>query len=148
MPDDPVMDRSAGVLETLFAPLRLPQRAVTEIETIARTVQVLSGTASEHLRSIDDRAATLVRGIAGMRASMSRLEDKVTELAGLEATIEERMEALREDLNTRMLAVEQHLRAVQPKIDQIARDVGKIDQLLPDPDAGPLARLKDTLTSS
>jgi len=30
----------------------------------------------------------------------------------------------------------------------MARDVAKVDGLLPDPNDGPLARLKDTLTSS
>jgi len=56
-------------------------------------------------------------------------------------------EGLREDLNERMLAVEHELRAIQPSLEQMAGDVAKIDDLLPNPHDGPLTRLKDTLTS-
>jgi archaellum component FlaC len=148
MTHDRPPDRSTGMLDTLLTPLRLPQRVVTEIETIAHAARALSDTVGERLRSIDERAGALVKGLGRMQASLIRLENRVDELMSLEATIEQRMDAVRADLNTRMLAIEHELRAMQPTIAQIARDVAKIDQLLPDPDAGPLARLKDTLTSS
>ena len=66
----------------------------------------------------------------------------------LEATIEERMDGVREDLNTRLLAVEGEVRGIRPPIAQMARDVQRIVALLPDPSDGPLARLRDTLTPS
>lgn len=48
----------------------------------------------------------------------------------------------------RLLAVEAEVRSIRPAIDQTARDAQTIGQLLPDPADGPLARLRDTLTSS
>jgi archaellum component FlaC len=137
-----------GVLDALMAPLRLPQRVVAEIETIATSVKRLSESAERRLGSVDDRAGQLVKGLGAMRASVTRIEGKVDQLMGLEETIEKRMEELRADLNERMLAVEQQVRLIQPPIEKMARDVAKIDQLLPDPSDGPLTRLKDTLTSS
>ena len=56
------------------------------------------------------------------------------------------MEALREDLNTRMLSVEGELKEVKVPVNRMAQDVAEIKKLLPDPTDGPLARLKDQLT--
>jgi hypothetical protein len=42
--------------------------------------------------SIDERAGDLVTGLAGLQASLLRVETKVERLTGLEAAIEERME--------------------------------------------------------
>jgi hypothetical protein len=58
------------------------------------------------------------------------------------------MDGLREDLNTRLLAVEAEVRGMRSPMAQVTRDVETISRLLPDPSDGPLARLKDTLTSS
>lgn len=136
------------MLDTLLTPLRLPQRVIGEIETIARSVQALSETADDRLTSVDDRAGELVSGLTALRASLREIDAKVDQLMGLDQTIETKMEGLREDLNARMLAVEHEVRAMQPPMNQMARDVAKIDGLLPNPHDGPLTRLKDTLTSS
>jgi len=146
MSDERGVDRPPNVLDALLAQLRLPQRIVAEIETIAAAVLSLSDTADERLRSIDDRAGALVEGLDGLGASLTQLESKVDELAGLEETIEKRMEALREDLNTRMLSVEGELKEVKVPVTRMAQDVAEIKQLLPDPTDGPLTRLKDQLT--
>ena len=76
---------------------------------------------------------------------LTQLESEVDELTGLEAMIDQRMEARRDDLNTRMLSVERQLRKTKDPINQMAQDVAQIKQLLPDPADGPLARLKDQL---
>jgi len=146
MSDERGADRPPNVLDALLAQLRLPQRIVAEIETIAAAVLSLSDTADERLKSIDDRAGALVEGLDGLGASLTQLESKVDELAGLEETIEKRMEALRADLNTRMLSVEGELKEVKVPVTRMAQDVAEIKQLLPDPTDGPIARLKDQLT--
>ena len=146
MPGARSADRPPGVLDSLLAQLRLPQRIVAEIGTIAAAVVSLSDTADERLKSIDDRAGALVEGLGAMDTSLTQLESKVDELTGLEATIDKRMEALRDDLNTRMLSVERQLKKTKDPINQMAQDVAQIKQLLPDPADGPLARLKDQLT--
>lgn len=45
-----------------------------------------------------------------------------------------------------MLAVQHELHAMSPQMEQMANDVSKIDDLMPEPTDGPLTRLKETLT--
>ncbi len=68
MSDERGVGGPPNVLDALLAQLRLPQRIVAEIETIAAAVLSLSDTADERLKSIDDRAAALVEGLDGMGA--------------------------------------------------------------------------------
>jgi hypothetical protein len=147
-PEDSEPDRPSGVLDTLLMPLRLPGRVVGDIESLSRALLSLQRSAEVHLASVDKRAGELVKGLAALGTSVERIEGKVDGLMTLEATIEQRMDGVREDLNTRMLAVEAEVRGIRPAIEQMARDVQRIDQLLPDPSDGPFARLKDTLTPS
>jgi prefoldin subunit 5 len=139
-------DRPPGVLDVLLGQLRLPQRIVAEIGTIAAAVVSLSDTADERLQSIDERAGALVETLDAMGASLTEIGGKVDQLTGLEAMVEKQMEAVREDLNERMLSIEGQLREIQTPITQMMHDVAEIKQLLPDPADGPLARLKDQLT--
>ena len=148
MDDNREAHQQSGILDTLLSPLRLPGRVVGEIEGASRALLSLQHSAEVHLASVDDRAGDLVAGLGNLQAAVRRLEDKVDTLTGLEATIEERMDGLRSDLNERMLAVEGEVRGLRPAVERLARDVETIERLLPDPASGPLARLKDTLTSS
>ncbi len=136
------------MLGALLTPLRLPGRVVTDIETLSRTLLSLQKTTLRHLPSIDDRAGELVKQLDTLQASVNRLEVQVDRLMGLESTIEDRMEDLRKDLNMRMTAVEHEVGAMRPPLDQMANDVQKVVKLLPDPNDGPLTRLKDTLSPS
>lgn len=165
-----------GVFDTLLMPLRLPGRVVSDIETLAQAVVALQENAAQRLGSVDDRAGQLVEGLGELhgsvdeikgtvdtleqkrmpaflkaleklQGSIDRIERQVGELESLEQVLTDRMDGLREDLNTRMLAVEQEVRSMHPPMEQMARDVAKIDGLLPNPSDGPLTRLKDTLTS-
>jgi len=162
-----------GLLGSLLAPLRAPQRMVSDIETIASALVSVR----DRLASVDKSAGALVTAVGalqapveqidrritklhkelvqvitqrmnGLQAPLDRVDLKVTELATLEQTITERMDAIDNDLNTRMRSVEQEVRALHPPITQMASDVANVLQLLPEPGDGPLARLKDTFTSS
>ncbi len=130
MPDDPAGDAPLNVFDALLTPLRLPGRVASDIETLAR------------------HAGTLVNGLSELQVSVERIEGRIVELESLEETLTVRLDGLRADLNERMLAVENEVRGMRPPMDSMARDVEKIDELLPDPSDGPLTRLKDTLTSS
>jgi hypothetical protein len=140
--------RPSGVLDALLTPLRLPGRFVGEVESVSRALLSLQRAAEDHLASLDHRAGELIAGLAGLSRGVGRIERKVDGLMGLEATIKERMDGVRQDLNERMLAVEAEVRGIRPPIEEISRDVQAISRLLPNPADGPLARLKDTLTSS
>jgi chromosome segregation ATPase len=148
MPENSRADEQSGLFDTLLLPLRLPGRVVGEIESVTRALLSLQRSAEVHLASVDKNSGDLVAGLTGLRASVARLEGKVDALTGLEATIEERMDGLRKDLNTRLLAVEAEVREMRPALEQMSRDVQTIERLLPNPADGPIARLRDTLTSS
>lgn len=158
-------------------PLRLPGRVVSDIETLVNAVVDLQSDATRHLGSVDERAGELVQGLSTLQRSVDRIEGRVERLeqermqafsedfarlqdsidridsrvAGLEAleeSLTDRLDGLRADLNERMIEVRQEVRGMRPAMDQMATDVKKIDDLLPDPSAGPMTRLKDTLSSS
>lgn len=170
-------DDAFNVVDTLLLPLRLPGRVVGDIETLTRAVVSMQSDAKKHLSSVDDRAGQLIDGLNELRAAITRIEgkvntleedrmeafleatavlqstieridDRVELLESLEETLTERIDALRADLNNRMIAVKSEVEAMHPPMQEMAKDVAKIDQLLPDPKDGPLTRLKDTLTST
>jgi archaellum component FlaC len=176
MPDEPTDDAHLNVFDTLLMPLRLPGRVVADIETLAGAVVSLQSESKQYLSSVDDRAGELVEGLGKLQGSIDRIEgrvnkleekhmpaflkaitklqesidridDRVAELESLEETLTTHMEGLRSDLNQRMLAVEEEVRGMRPPMEQMSRDVAKIDELLPNPSDGPLTRLKDTLSS-
>jgi hypothetical protein len=151
LPDDELpmaTDSPAGLLDTLLWPLRLPGRVISDVERASRALLSIQSAAEVHLASVDHQAGELVGGLSDLLATMSRVEAKIDGLTSLEATIKERMDGLREDLNTRMLAVEAEVRGIRSPIAQVTRDVQTISRLLPDPGGGPLSRLKDSLTPS
>jgi chromosome segregation ATPase len=170
-------DNPLNVMDTLLMPLRLPGRVVSDIETLTRAVVALQSDAKKHLSSVDERAGQLIEGLRTLyaavgrietkvntieeerleafleatdtlQASVDRIEQRVVRLGGLEATITDQIGALRHDLNERMSAVKAEVQAIRPPLAEMAGDVAKIDELLPDPKDGPLTRLKDTLSSS
>ncbi len=144
-----------GLLGALLSPLRAPQRVVTDIEAIAASLLTLQGVIAERLSSVDEHAGELRIGVArlqdeleGVKAPLERIEVHVSELAQLEQAITDRMDAIDADLNERMRAVEAEVHSMRSPIEQMARDLQSVVRLLPTPSDGPLARLKDTLTSS
>ena len=115
----------------------------------------LQGSVDEVKGTVDtleqERMPAFLEATGKLQESIDRIEGRVetlATLATLENTIEEMMAGLREDLNTRMLAVEHEVRSMQAPMKTMANDVAKIDGLLPNPDDGPLTRLKDTLTGN
>jgi len=177
MTDDRSENQEHGLLGALLAPLRAPQRVFGDIETIATALIALQSDARDRLASIDEHAGALLSAVGAiqtpveridgripalqkrletvitermdaLQAPLDRLDDKVSELQSLERVITERMDAIDNDLNERMLAVEAEVRAMRSPIEQMSRDLGSAVKLLPDPNDGPLTRLKDTFTSS
>jgi chromosome segregation ATPase len=170
-------DNPLNVVDTLLMPLRLPGRVVSDIETLTKAVVALQSDAKDHLSSVDDRAGQLIDGLHGLQeavgrielkvntieeerleafieatdrlqASIDRIDHRVALLDTLEATITEQIDGLRHDLNERMTAVKAEVEGMRPPLDEMAGDVAKIDELLPDPKDGALTRLKDTFSSS
>lgn len=137
-----------SLLGALLAPLRAPQRVVSDIETIASALLSLQRDAHKRLASVDHRAGELVTAVAALRAPLDRVDRKLTELQKLEQAVTVRMDAIRDDLNARMLAVEQEIHGMRRPMEQMTRDLSSVVELLPKASDGPLARLKDTFTAS
>ncbi len=130
-----------GIVRALLAPLRAPQRVVGNIETIASVLLSLQHDTQARLASVDERVGALL-------TALNLLDRNVAELQRLEQTVTEQTDEIRQDLNARMLAVEQEVRGMRPPIERMSRDLATVVELLPDPRDGPLARLKDTFSSS
>jgi len=138
MTDDPSGSPAPQILRrALLAPLRVAEN----IETIASALLALQRDARERLASVDE-------AVSALGAPLERLDRRVAQLQELEQAVTEQTDAIRDDLNTRMLALEQEVRGMHEPIEQMARDLGTAVKLLPNPSDGPIARLKDTLTSS
>jgi chaperonin cofactor prefoldin len=177
MPNRDDTDAGPNVFDTLLMPLRLPGRVVSDIGVLAEAVVALQSDAKQHLSSVDDRAGLLVAALSTLQGSINHIDGKVDKLEAermdafldavgtlqtsidrielnveklesLEETLTVRIDGLRADLNNRMIAVEQTVAAMSMPMEEMADDVAKIDELLPNPKDGPLTRLKDTLTSS
>jgi chromosome segregation ATPase len=159
MTDDRAQDESLNVFDTLLMPLRLPGRVVADIELLTRRAGTLIeglGVLQDSIDRIESRVDRLekqrmdafLKAVGKLQGSMSHIEERVDELTTMEETITDRLDGVRHDLNERMLSVQQEVKAMRSPMDQMAGDVAKIDDLLPNPNDGPLTRLKDTLTSS
>jgi septal ring factor EnvC (AmiA/AmiB activator) len=142
MTDDPTESTAEhGLMRVLLAPLRTPQRVVGNIETIASTLLALSRDTHDRLASVDEQVGALL-------APLTRLDQNVTDLQKLEQAVTEQTDAIRDDINTRLLAVEAEVQEMRAPIEGMSRDLATVVKLLPNPSDGPLARLRDTLTSS
>ncbi len=175
--DDDRDEGTLNLFDTLMMPLRLPGRVVSDVDRLTRAVIALQSDAKQHLSSVDDSAAQLVGGLrelhravtrierkvnileedrmqalldatATLQASIDRIDHRVAVLESLEGSMTGLIEGLREDLNARMIAVQGEVHGIKQPMHTMADDVSKIDALLPDPNAGPLTRLKETLSSS
>jgi hypothetical protein len=142
MTDDPTQTAEAhSLIRALLAPVRAPQRILGSIETIASTLLVLSRDTHDRLASVDAQVGALL-------ALLTRLDRNVLELAQLEEAVTAQTDALREDINARLLAVEEEVHSMRAPIEGMSRDLATVVKLLPNPAGGPLARLRDTLTPS
>jgi hypothetical protein len=139
---------SPRLLNLLLAPLRVPGHVIASIETIAAAVVSLERDAHDRLGSIDDRAEALLAALADLQGPVDRIEGHVTDLERLEEAVTVGMDEIKVDINTRMIAVESEVHALRPAIEQMARNLETVVQLLPHPNDGPLARLRDTLTAN
>ncbi len=125
------MRRSEGVLGVLLLPIRIPLRVLGGLGDVAGT--------------IDRRAAQLQQAVVALQAPLESIDGKVTVL---EDSLSERLDAVRVDLGNRIGELEERLVAMLPQLERIAGDLEDTTKLLPDPAAGPMARLRDTFSSS
>jgi len=146
--DQPQSQGPPGLIGGLLSGLRAPERVVGDIATIASTLRSLRDDVHRRLASIDENAGALLQAVGALRTPLDRIDRKVAALESIEETITARMDTIHSDLNARLLSLEEEVRAMRPPVEQMARDLSGVKQLLPEPGDGPMARLKDTFSPS
>lgn len=119
----------------LLFPLRMPGRALRDLDTIAAAVVSLERSVLTRLGSIEANTAQLAGQIAVLQVSIDAIVKRIGELdEGLTVT------------RTALLAEVALLRA---PIERMAGDLGQATAMLPEQSGtgGPITRLRDALSS-
>ncbi len=112
MPDKHPEKHDPGLLGVLLAPLRAPQRVVTDIETIASALLALQRDARDRLASVDESAAALKDSVGALHVPVQQIDGKVT--------------ALHEDL---VQVITQRMKTLQAPLDRVDRKVTQLQKL-------------------
>ena len=151
-------DEGTGILSGLLAPLRLPERALAALETLAETAQNLGP-----MRSELTRVREQTEPLAGLLPAMKRLHKQTEPLAELLPALER----LEERLGTRLDSVHEVVVALESKdshlnatvadllrevavmhktLNGLQDDVQSVTERLPDASRGPLEKARDVLS--
>ncbi len=131
-----------GLLNGLFSALRLPERVVVAIETVAERLEDVRPMrdAVEAIRKQSMDLADLLPALTRMQedlgGQLERLHECIVELEAVEKALEKRVEGLCEEIT-----------AMHATVGGLKGDVERVTERLPDPNApGPLERARDVLT--
>ena len=170
-------DEGTGILSGLLAPLRLPERALAALETLAETAQNLGP-----MRSELTRVREQTKPLSELMPAMERLVKQTEPLGELMPAIERllkqtepladllpALQRLEENLGTRLDSLqevvvalegdESHLNAgvrelqreaadINETLSGLKGDIKRITDRLPDPNRGPLEKARDVLGGS
>lgn len=136
MTDEHAADQEHGLLGALLAPLRAPQRMVTDIETIASALVSVG----DRLASVDKSAGVLVSSVGALQAPVEQIDRKITKLhKELVQVITQRMNALQEPLDrvdlkvTELATLEQVIKermlALQEPLDRVDLKVTELSTI-------------------
>jgi len=141
-------------LGNLQTPLERIDKKVTQLAKLEQVITERMDALQAPLERVDRQVAemaTLEESITArmeaLQAPLERVDRHIAKMTTIEESITKRMDAV-DDLNKRMLSVEQHVGALRAPIEKMSADLAQVVKLLPDPTDGALARLKDTFTSS
>ena len=107
---------AASIGNSIDAAGELPVFQQKVLEHLASMDQAMS----QHLASMDENTAALVRLIEPMRADIA-------------------------ELSSRSVEFERSTASIDGALDELQAAVARIDERIPDPDAGPVAKLKEAL---
>ena len=175
--DETAQDRNGGLLAGLLAPLRLPERAMEALESLAEAARELAPMRSELIRVREQTAPLadlmptaerireqtapvpeLLAVAARIREQAEPLPELVAQLERVEGSLGARLdsihkvvEALESEesyLNKAVKELARELAAMHDTVSGLQLDVEGITERLPDPNAGPLAKAREALTGS
>lgn len=136
--------RSSNVLGALLAPLRLPERVIDALQTLAEAAQEIAPIRHE-LTRVREQTEPLSQLLAALEGVESGLGERIDSLRHVVIALEGRESHLNK--TTGELGTE--LRAMHETIAGLKADLTRITDRLPDPESrGPLAKARDVLTGS
>ena len=170
-------DHGGGMLAGLLAPLRLPERAIEALDSLAEAARELAPMRSELIRVREQTAPLadlmptaerireqtapvpeLLAVAARIREQAEPLPELVAQLERVEGSLGARLdsihkvvEALESEesyLNKAVKELARELAAMHDTVSGLQLDVEGITERLPDPNAGPLAKAREALTGS
>ena len=167
-------NRGGGVLNGVLSPLRLPERALEALESLAGAAQQLGPMRSELTRvregigplpDLIERIRTQTESVPAVLPTVERISEQAEPLAEmlpalghLEKSLGTRLERLHETivalegdeshLNRAVEALGEELQAMHNTISGLQDDVQRVTDRLPDPSKGPLEKTREVLTGS
>jgi predicted nuclease with TOPRIM domain len=162
------------VLGALLNPLRVPERALGGLESLAEAAQQLGVMRTELTRvregigplpDLIERVRAQTEPVPGMLPTVERISEQAEPLAELLPALEHLEKSLGtglENLHTTIVALEgddshlnrgvqrlgEDMQSMQSTISGLQDDVQRITDRLPDPSRGPLDKAREVLTSS
>ena len=173
--EETAKDGSGGVLAGLLAPLRLPERAIEALDSLAEAARELAPMRSELIRvreqtepladllptaeSIREQTDSLLPVAERISEQAEPLAELLPALEGLEGNLGARLDSVHEVvvaleseesyLNKAVKELSNQLQEMHKTISVLQDEVERITERLPDPNAsGPLAKARDALTGS
>ena len=153
-------DEGAGILSGLLAPLRLPERALAALETLAETAQNLGPMRSEltRVREQTEPLGELMPTLERLLKQTEPLSDLLPALQRLEERLGTRLDSLHgvvvalegddSHLNAAVGELHREVAAMHKTLYGLQDDVQRITDRLPDPSRGPLEKARDVLGGS
>lgn len=140
--DEPARAGAWDLLGGLLSPLRLPERGVVAIESIAERL--------EDIRPMREEVETIRRQSAGLDEMLPALTSMKDDLGGRLDGLHElivALEGIEAGLDKRVGELSQEITALHRTVGALKGDVERVTERLPDPNGpGPLGRARDVLT--
>ena len=134
-------DRGGGVLSGLLSPLRLPERVVEAIESIAEKL--------EDVRPMREDVATIREQSSDLDGLLPALEDMKEDIGGRLDALHDCMtnlEGVEGQLDARVADLCKEITAMHKTLEALQDDVQRVTDRLPDPTRGPLEKARDVIT--
>jgi len=156
--DETAREGGGGILAGLLAPLRLPERVIDTLDSLAEAARELSTMRSEltRVRKQTEPLAELMPAVERLIKQTEPLSELLPALDSLKNELGERLERLQElivalegdesHLNVTARTLVDELGAMHKTVAGLQEDVQSVTERLPDASKGPLEKAKDVLT--
>jgi len=156
--DETARDRGGGLLDGLLAPLRLPERVIDALDSLAEAARELSPMRSEltRVREQTEPLPLLLPAIERLIKQTEPLSELLPALDSVKKELGEQLERLQvlivalegdeSHLNVTAGKLVDELVAMHKTVDELQDDVQSVTERLPDASKGPFQKAHDVLT--